>query len=212
MKDHKLPNNTDSTHYKYWALARRGTSNPENMTNPVWTWMLKSEIGPYRANQTLDKDYQFHPAWSYHRFGQSETQLPDGRTVYIGGEYEDWYDKDFFIYNDVIVKAPDGEITIYGYKEYSFPPTDHHSARLVKDRIYIIGCLGYPYQRKSNSTPVYCLDLEDFCIWEVITEGYQPCWLHGHSAKLSKDGRYIICEGGQVQRKTGANIDNLTTW
>lgn len=212
MKEHTFPNANIATDYKYWALARRGTANPENMTNSVWTWMLRDKVGPYRANQMLDKDHQYHPAWSYYRYGQSETVLPDGRKILIGGEHEDWYDEDFFIYNDVILFHPDGEITCYGYKEYFFPPTDQHSATLVGDRIYIIGCLGYPYQRKNDTTPIYCLELKDFRIWEVRTEGFKPRWLHEHSAVLSECGRFIVCEGGKVWHKSGQWVDNHASW
>ena len=76
------------------------------------------------------------------RFGQSLTLLPDGLAVQIGGEHEDYYDPDFCIYNDVFVHERDGSITIYGYPESAFPPTDFRTATLVGDSIYVIGSLG----------------------------------------------------------------------
>lgn len=80
--------------------------------------------------------------------------MPDGRAVHIGGEHEDYYDPDFFIYNDVTVVGPDGSIKIRGYSRGVFPPTDFHSATLAGDAILIIGRLGYPDQRVAGRTPV----------------------------------------------------------
>jgi len=87
------------------------------------------------------------PTWSFDRFGQSVTEMPDGRTVYIGGEHEDHYDPDFCIYNDVAVKYPDGAVDFYCYRKSDFPPTDFHSASLVGKKIVIIGGLGYVEER-----------------------------------------------------------------
>ena len=79
------------------------------------------------------------PVWCFTREGDRHTLLPDGRTAYIGGEHEDSYDPMSCIYNDVIVTSPssystDGPeeyadtITIYGYPESVFPPTDFPTA------------------------------------------------------------------------------------
>jgi hypothetical protein len=43
------------------------------------------------------------PVFCFRRFGRTETKLPNGRIVYIGGEHEDIYDPDLNIYNDVVV-------------------------------------------------------------------------------------------------------------
>ncbi len=50
----------------------------------------------------------------FERFGQSKTITLDGRTIHIGGEHEDHYDPDFFIYNGV---NPGGFIMIHGQKK-----------------------------------------------------------------------------------------------
>ena len=174
--------------------------------------MMKNEVSPYQANQDLDENHQHHPHWCYYRMGQSETVLPDGTNVLIAGEHEDSYDPDFFIYNDVTVIRPDGEITFFGYSEYLFPPTDNHSATLVGDQIYIIGCLGYPHQRHKDKTPVYSLNINDFHIHKVSTKGLTPSWLHSHAAQLSQDGKSIICEGGDVIHPSGNYVENLAKW
>ena len=71
-----------------------------------------------------DSAFDSGPGWCFERFGQSSNELPDGWVVLIAGEHEDYYDPDFFIYNDVVVKHLDGRIDIYGYPRELFPPTD----------------------------------------------------------------------------------------
>ena len=83
----------------------RGTANPSVMNNPFWM----SQIGPggvcawdartlFASEEELRDDSE-DPVWCFRRFGATRTKLPDGRVVYIGGEHEDFYDRDFFIYN-----------------------------------------------------------------------------------------------------------------
>jgi hypothetical protein len=149
--------------------------------------------------------------WCFDRFGGSRTTLPDGRIVHIGGEHEDYYDPDFFIYNDVVVIDPDGSIAITGYARESFPPTDFHSATLVGNTIFIIGCLGHREQRIVGSTPVFRLALDTMTFTPVETTGEAPGWIHRHSAELSEDASTIVVRGGKVwlgnDRSTQENID-----
>jgi hypothetical protein len=56
-----------------------------------------------RVKLGINYSWESEAVFSFHRFGRTETQLPDGRIVYIGGEHEDFYNCDFFIYNDVVV-------------------------------------------------------------------------------------------------------------
>jgi hypothetical protein len=90
-----------------WRSPRYGNANPERMNNPVWEWLVRCRVSAYWANEEFDGPSSFDagPCWCFRRFGQSKTQLPDGRTVLIGGEHEDFYDPDFYIYNDVVVKT-----------------------------------------------------------------------------------------------------------
>lgn len=120
--------------------------NPTNVTNLIMT---------KKHDMMTD-----HPYWKGHsRMGQSETILPDGRHVFIGGEFEDYYDPDFFIYNDVFVvdpsnasdaSDPHANVVIYGYPHDAFPPTDFHKAFLVNNHIWIIGSMGYMSSRKNR--------------------------------------------------------------
>src|SRR5262245_20211093 len=102
------------------------------MNNAFWEAMVHSRVSGYQAASDLGLPAITRPpVWCFQRFGQSITQLPDGRIIEIGGEHEDHYDPDFCIYNDVVVHRGDGAFDIFGYPEDVFPPTDFHTATLV---------------------------------------------------------------------------------
>jgi ankyrin repeat protein len=187
---------------------RFGVANPELMDIPFWKAMVRSGVTAYTARAVFnDTEYSeeayesSEPVWCYHRFGKSLTELPDGRFIEIGGEHEDFYDPDFCIYNEVVVHHGGGQFDIYGYPEEVFPPTDFHSATLVGEYIYIIGCLGYQEQRKSGQTPVYGLNVETYAIEKVETSGENPGWIDSHKARL-QNGNEIHITGGKVSVKT----------
>jgi hypothetical protein len=202
--------------FQAWRSPRLVQSNPERMNNPVWEWLIRSKLNAYTATERLigPSASDAGPGWCFDRFGQSSTQLPDGRNVLIGGEHEDFYDSDFYIYNDVVVLHPDGRIDIFGYPRDVFPPTDFHSATLAGNRIVIIGSLGYPEHRQPGTTPVAVLDLETFAISKMITVGVPPGWLHRHDAVLSEDGASILIRKGLLDRRDGDGtfVENIDDW
>ncbi|MDB9372166.1 ankyrin repeat domain-containing protein [Nodularia sphaerocarpa] len=178
---------------------RFGTKNPELMEVDFWKAMVSTGFSGYQAQCTFKdtNDHQSQPVWCFDRFGKTVTQLPDGKIVVIAGEHEDFYDPDFCIYNDVIVAQGDGDFQIYGYSEDVFPPTDFHSATLVGEYIYIIGCLGYLDQRICDYTPVYRLHCETFAIERVETSGENPGWIHKHTACYEEPNKICI-SGGEI--------------
>lgn len=199
--------------FEEWRAPRRGNSNPENQTNDVWRWLVDNPVWPLRAHQAVGAPQKNYPTWCFSRYGQSETCLPNGSVVYIGGEHEDSYDPDFYIYNDVVVVRPDTSIEIFGYPTHVFPPTDFHSATLVDQSIYIIGGLRYPEDRDYRNTLVYRLDLTDFSIHLTPTQGNPPCWLYKHKATFDPYAGKIICtEGVSTHQQTQMDVENLTTW
>lgn len=183
-----------------WRSPRTEAGGPTLLNNRLWQWLVRTRHNGYVANETFKGPSPFEagPMWCFDRFGQSETLLPDGRVVYVGGEHEDAYDPDFFIYNDVVIVHPDGRIDIHGYGRDVFPPTDFHSATRIGNSIFIVGCLGYPEQRVVGSTPVWRLDLDNLAITAVATRGDGPGWIHKHSARLMDDCRTIVVSGGNV--------------
>src|SRR5690606_30371083 len=101
-----------------WASPREGRSNPERLDNPVWASLVRTPVTAWTAREEAREKFPGTsarpPGWCFHRFGQSSTALPDGRVVLIAGEHEDHYDPDFHIYNDVVVRHPDGRLEIFG--------------------------------------------------------------------------------------------------
>lgn len=207
--------------------------NPTLQTNPYWQWLVRFDLSAWDIKKLIiDKPFEVlettsrtqpNPLWCHQRLGQSQTLLPDGRAILIGGEYEDWYDPDFYIYNDVIVIPPHhslnhtlnrtenkADIEIYGYPKAVFPPTDFHTATLVGEYIYIIGALGYPKDRRYSHTPVYRLNTQTFKIEEVATRNSMG-WIHGHHALL-KDNRIIVSGGQILADDSSPLLDNIDTW
>lgn len=201
--------------FEAWRSPRFGTGNPTRMNNPVWEWLIRTGATAYVAAEKFEYKpaEDAGPGWCFQRFGQTDTQLPDGRRIVIGGEHEDWYDPDFHIYNDVVVLHPNGAIDIWGYTASTFPPTDFHTATLVGNRIVIIGCLGYSEKRQPGTTPVRVLDLQTFAITTQRTTGHAPGWIHRHEAVLEPDGKSIrVCRGkldrGEPDDPLADNIDD----
>lgn len=198
-----------------WRSPRFGDGNPARMDHPLWHWLVRTRWSAWHANNAFNGPSPFDagPMWCFDRFGMSETTLPDGRIVHIGGEHEDYYDPDFFIYNDVTVVGPDGSIAIHGYPRDAFAPTDFHSATLVGEEIFIIGCLGPRADRLVGTTPVYRLALDTWRIERVDTCGDAPGWIHDHDAELGADGHSIIVRGGQLWRGEQRSIrENIDAW
>jgi hypothetical protein len=184
------------------------------MTNPVWIWAIEQGLTGYRLNNAFHGPHSkdVGPCWSFSRYGHSETMLPDGRFIRIGGEYEDYYDADFYIYNDVIVSAPGGRIEIFGYSDEIFPPTDFHTANLVGDRIFIIGNLSYPNIR-NDKAQVLVLDTTSYVIDRFNATGETPPWIHKHSSELVENGGAILVRGGLVcGPRWPALIENIDDW
>ena len=220
---------------------RFGSANPERMQLAFWEWMirgeesplpaeegglvelglmmrdgkLKSGYGPFRARDLfkVPTNRQDGPIWTFERYGRTQTELPEGGIVCIGGEHEDFYDPDFCIYNDVVVFGPEHQVKIYGYPEEVFPPTDFHTATLAGKQIIIIGNLGYMSSRRPGHTPVYALDLSGYQISEMGTSGETPGWIYEHEASLQPD-RFIAIRGGKVieqkdgQQRYGRNFED----
>lgn len=183
-------------------------ANPTPALNPFYREQIRSfDTGYGGAKHWLEPDSKGspYPVFSFDRFGRSITRLPDGRLVLIAGEHEDSYDPDFFIYNDVCVLDGKGGIDYFVYPPEVFPPTDFHSATLVEESIWIVGCLGYRQQRQDETTPVFKLDLKSFKITPVETRGDNPGWICRHRATLQ--GRDIIVSGGKVGPKMRDNSE-----
>ncbi len=198
-----------------WRSPRFGDSNPTKIESRVWEWLVRSRLSGYWSTQKMQGPSASDegPTWSFDRFGQSSTELPDGRVIRIAGEHEDFYDPDFCIYNDVVVFMPDDSLEFYCYPRDVFPSTDFHSATLVNDEIVIIGNLGYQEERVRDHTPVYILDTVNYKIRKSDATGTHPGWIHNHKAELSPDKKYITVKGGELYSAPGISLrENIDDW
>lgn len=184
--------------YERLHMRRFGVSNPERVENPVWEHMVRTGADPYWAREAygVDSFDAEAPGWTYRRFGMPVVTMPDGRRIAIGGEHEDYYDPEFCIYNDVIVRYAD-DIEIYAYPREVFPPTDFHTATLVGGTLWIVGSLGYPEDRVYTTTPVLSLDAETYEVRSVEIGGAQIGQIYNHRARLLEDGVTIEIRGGR---------------
>jgi hypothetical protein len=183
--------------YRSGKQQHFGLTNPELMSVDFWRSMVGSRWSASEARIEFNESDFDSPIWSFDRFGQSLTELPDGRIIEIGGEHEDSYDPDFCIYNDVVVHDGQGNFQIFGYPQAVFPPTDFHTATLVGDYIYIIGRLGYYQSRTYHQTPVYRLDCRSYQIEPVVTTN-SPGWIYKHRAEYLESG-VIVISGGSIE-------------
>ena len=193
------PINASPAEYRSGRDRRFGRSNPEAMKIPFWYEMVRAGVNAYQPRKQFGDTNVFgtNPVWCFDRFGMSFTELVDGRFVQIGGEHEDYYDPDFCIYNEVVIHDRSGNFEVMGYPEDVFPPSDFHSATLVKGGIYLIGRLGYHGTRDFGATPVYRLDCRTWKIEPVKTRGDNPGWIFKH--KASFDGSTgIVISGGTI--------------
>ena len=200
-----------SDEFAEWRAPRFGDANPTRMDNPLWASLVHDRINAYQVNKRYgyERAPGSGPTWCFDRFGQSTTVLADGRTILIAGEHEDSYDPDFYIYNDVVIVAPNGDVAIYGYPRDVFPPTDFHSATLFGDAIVIVGSLGYHDERTVGTTPVYRLALATKAIEPIATTGEPPGWIHKHTATLT--GTLLIISGGIIETDDSLE-ENIDEW
>ena len=201
--------NVSEAEYLAGRRPRFGRSNPEVMDVPFWKEMVRTGIAAYTAkDQFGDADVRSEAAWCYSRFGTSFTELPDDRFVQIGGEHEDFYDPDFYIYNDVLVHERPGEFQILGYPRDVFPPTDFHTATYFDGSLYIIGGLGYHGTRMFGCTPIYRLNCSNWQIELVESEGDNPGWIYKHRARLVEPG-VIVVSGGLICAEIDGEEDHV---
>ena len=201
--------------YERDRYPRYGLSNPEMVESELWRQLLAGDNEAARSYghsdyngpwSRLNRDYTSNrrmarpgPRWSGRgRYGQSQTRMPDGRIIFTGGTIEDFYDPDFCIYNDVIVRNSNGTFDIYLYPPEIFPPTDFHTATRIGHVIYLIGGLGYIDLRRPGETQVLRLDTRSFVMEKLEVLGYAPGWIYEHTASYVDSDHSIDLCGGEI--------------
>jgi hypothetical protein len=129
---------------------------------------------PTKITYNFYKDEEYYPSYTTNRYGTTCTNV-NGVLYFIGGEHEDYYDPNFFIYNDVI-KIEDRKVTIYWYPRDIFPPTDFHASVYLNGFIWIFGNIGYKSLRKKF-IQVCRLNINTMKI-ENLNNSSGPLWTH----------------------------------
>lgn len=133
-----------------------GTANPERIDNPFWHEMVRSNWTPARARQHFGDPPEPCPndsesvhaqrpieavVWSAARDNAAVVDLDDGRRLTIGGEFSDfgleWADR--WVYNDIIVRHPDGAAETYAYPVEALPPMTGIWGCVKGGRILVFG-------------------------------------------------------------------------
>lgn len=204
-------------HYDYETVLSPSHDYPYNPTDISHICLDTKYI--YKVNDSdesslddSDDDFDdgFRKRWVPYRIGTSVTKLNDGRVIMIAGEYEDYYDPQFFIYNDVIVfDKKDNTLKVYGYPKSVFPPTDFHEAILIDNTIWIIGTLGYQDQHTSNEPIQVCsLNINTFEITKHNCIGEIPRKTSfGNS--LNRNSKCELHSSGKIYVKTEDNKEYL---
>ena len=204
----------DDADYRAAKHRRFGSSNPELFDEPFWLEMVDCRAGAWEPRlkfEGKERDEDSEAIWCFDRFGCSVSRLVDGRYIEIAGEHEDFYDPDFCIYNDVVVHDGRGGIRIYGYPRDTFPPTDFHTATVIGDYIYIIGCLGYLADRIPGYTPVFRLHCDTLVMERIETHGQNPGWIYKHKACVLGQSTIRI-SAGDVLAAEGEETANDDTY
>lgn len=207
VEDWALPSSPEialedvSVHEFYEAIhPKLGNDNPEECSHRFWQAMISTREDAFSAqknflarsaNHESETKEWAHPVWSAFRYRQSFTFLPDGRAIEIGGVHLDYY-ADFYVYNDVILHAPDELPRIFLYPRNVFPPMEFHTAKLIGNWIYVIGCLGNVEEREGAKCPVFRLDIESLRVEPVITSGDDPGRTREHRAVLLSQNEILV--------------------
>jgi ankyrin repeat protein len=199
----------DTDQFRSAPTRRFGAANPEAMAEPFWTAMIACGLSAAEAAQLFKFRPEVGTIWCAQRFGQSVTNLEDGRIVLIGGEHEDYYDEDFCIYNDVFIHEPGGSVRILGYPKEIFAPTDFHTATQIGEFIYVVGGLGYPESRRIGETPVYEFSLRDFGMRRLVTTGDAPGWIYKHRAHAAASAEIRVESGVFIGSREGRGGEHI---
>jgi len=169
-----FPVRTDA--YRKGRSPRFGTANPERVDNLFWREMLRRNWRPGRARLHFGDPPPQRPSdaetiharrpiaevvWTAVREGAATLALEDGRQLTIGGEFLDfgaeWADR--WVYNDIIVRHPDGTIEMLIYPADVFPPLHGPWATMTGGRVLVFGNVSR-YEPGPRRTIALALDPE----------------------------------------------------
>ncbi|MFC4996057.1 hypothetical protein [Rubritalea tangerina] len=188
-----------------------GVQAAQDMTNPFWSTVCRRSLMPIKPMPpSMSEFFRLQAMLSYERFGMSETKLEDGRTILIAGEHEDYYDPDFFIYNDVIVKDANERFKSSAIPKTSFQPLTF-TVPLSSATVSTSLAPWLHRQAQEKDTPVYYLDLKDYTIHQVNSG---QALAGSSSMKRSTNSRPTPSPSivGKRWIDSGDIIDNFSKW
>jgi hypothetical protein len=185
-----------------------------DMTDTLVEWHRSGRMPPADAYANDGGPFGLGPSrWTLLREGASETELPDGTRILLGGSHNEHSEQQLFVYNDAVVVSPAGDrAAVYAYSRLAFPPTDYHAAvRMEGDDgacIWVIGSMGDDLLSKLAArapTQVCRLDLRTMTMARVEAVGEGPAWaFFGHPCSLPGDGCQALDEHRIEVRFDGA--------
>lgn len=116
---------------EYWFHRNifLGVANPECVRSTYHQYAVTTCKSSYDIRK-LYNDNSYSVVWTFERCGLTRNVLKDGTQIYIGGVHSDLWSTDYWIYNDVVVVAPNNTVTVYIYPKEVFPPISHHNTSL----------------------------------------------------------------------------------
>jgi hypothetical protein len=131
-----------------------------------WFARLSADMKSKKLARAIDD-----VVWTAVREDSLKMELPDGRTLLIGGEVRDYGDEyaDPWVYNDIVVTHPDGAIDIMTYPNVVFPQfLGSIVGSLHDDGVYIFGIVDWDrHPERPRGMAVLKLDTRSYEITEL---------------------------------------------
>ena len=151
-----------------WELPEDSPDDLEFGTPEADAWIARVSAASDRNKLVRTVD---DVVWTAAREETLHMTLPDGRTLQIGGEVQDYGDEyaDPWIYNDVIVTHPDGAIDILTYPVDVFPLFFGAAVGVLYEKdVYLFGMLARERNpTRPSGTAVLKLDTSSYEITEL---------------------------------------------
>lgn len=203
--------------YRALKSPRYGRKNPERVDNPFWLAMASRRWKPSRArlhfgSGVRDRDSgrdardasSRDAVWTAVRDETVTMRLADGRALQIGGRIPTYGAEgaDAWIYNDIVVTCPNGEILIFTYPSDVFSHFAVAIGVMQESSVYVFGIVDRGYHPdRSRGPAVLRLDTTTFSI-EPISAADPPVRVNIYAGCETRVGERIVFP---IVRQTSAD-------
>lgn len=187
--------------YRANRSPQAGIANPERSRNSFWLAMARYRWQPFRARLHFGADDASLPApptpnviWTAVREDTLTICLPDGRTLEIGGRISDFGDNaaDPWVYNDIVVTHPNGDIEIMCYPHDVFPHVVCPVGVTRGADVFVFGIIDRTYHPdRSRGPAVLRLDPVSYAI-EPVAVADPPVRVAVYAGCETRDGDCIV--------------------